>query len=79
MTDQLTMDSKILNLISAQLGKSVAELHPSKTFMELGLDSLDMTEMVMQLEQELNIEISDEDAQKLTTIGSVIEFVKSKG
>ncbi len=78
MSEQQTMDHKIIGIIAQQLGKKPEELALDKKFAELGVDSLDTTEMVMTLEQELNIDISDEEAQKLTTVGSVVEFAKSK-
>ena len=45
---------------------------------DLGADSLDTVELIMQFEEEFDIEISDEDAEKLTTVGSSVEYIDSK-
>jgi acyl carrier protein len=46
---------------------------------DLGADSLDVVEIIMEFEQEFGIEISDEEAEKLTTVGSVVQYLKENG
>jgi len=56
------------------------QVTPDASFIEdLGADSLDTVELVMAFEEEFGAEIPDEDAEKLTTVGAVIEYLKSKG
>ena len=57
-----------------------AEITAETSFKEdLGADSLDLFELVMALEEEYNVEIPSEDLEKLTTVGAVMEYLKSKG
>ena len=71
-------DDVILGLISTQMNKPVEDLKPDKNFIEdLQCDSLDAVELIMVLEEEFDIEISDEDAESLTTVGSVLEYIDS--
>jgi acyl carrier protein len=69
-------DDVILGLISEQMNKPLEELKPEKNFIEdLNCDSLDAVELIMVLEEEFDIEISDDDAENLTTVGSVIDYI----
>lgn len=71
------IEQKLRDLISKSLGvKSDFDLN--ETFNELGADSLDAVELIMAIEDEFKIEVSDEEAQNLTTAAAVIESVKSK-
>ena len=70
-----TLD-KISEVIADKLGVEPAKITPEAKFVEdLGADSLDTVELIMQLEDEFNIEIPDEEAEKLTTVGSVAEYI----
>ncbi len=70
-----TMD-KISDVIADKLGVEPSKITPEAKFVEdLGADSLDTVELIMQLEDEFNIEIPDEEAEKLTTVGSVAEYI----
>jgi acyl carrier protein len=63
-----------------QLGVNAEQVTPEASFIEdLGADSLDTVELVMAFEEEFSAEIPDEDAEKLSTVGAVIEYLKSKG
>ena len=68
---------KISELIADKLGVEGSKVKPEAKFVEdLGADSLDTVELIMQLEDEFNIEIPDDEAEKLTTVGSVISYIE---
>ena len=70
-----TMD-KISDVIADKLGVEPSKITPDAKFVEdLGADSLDTVELIMQLEDEFSLEIPDEEAEKLTTVGAVIEYI----
>lgn len=71
------MYEKLVSYASAQLELDAAEITPESTFESLGIDSLDIVEMVMDLENELGIELEMED-QKITTFGELAAFIESK-
>ncbi len=67
---------KIKSIIVEQLGVDESEVTPEAHFIDdLGADSLDTVELVMALEEEFGIEISDEDAEKIQTVGDVVKFI----
>jgi acyl carrier protein len=72
---------KIKSIIVEQLGVDESEVTQEAHFIDdLGADSLDTVELVMALEEEFGIEISDEDAEKIQTVGDVTKFIdKLKG
>jgi acyl carrier protein len=60
------------------LGVDEAKVTPDARFREeLGADSLDLVELIMEFEEKFGAEISDEDAQKITTVGEAVEYIKS--
>ncbi len=65
-------------IIAEHLGRSVDEITEDKTIEELGADSLDTVELVMALEEEIDGEIPDSEAEKLTTVKAVIDYVESR-
>ena len=71
------MYEKLVDYISRQMDIDVTEIKPDSTFESLGIDSLDIVEMVMDLESELGVELEMED-QKITTFGELAEFIDSK-
>ena len=76
----MTIDTqKIKSIIAEQLGVKAEEVIDEAKFVEdLGADSLDTVELVMALEEEFGIEIPDEDAEKMTTVGDALKYIKEK-
>ncbi len=74
-----SIKEKVREIITTQLGVTENEVTAEAAFIEdLGADSLDTVELIMQFEEEFDIEISDEDAEKLTTVGKAIEYLEEK-
>ena len=71
------MYEKLVNYAAKQLELDVSEITPDSTFESLGIDSLDIVEMIMDLESELGIELELED-QRITTFGELAEFIDTK-
>ena len=69
---------RVKKIIVSQLNVSEEQVLPEASFIDdLGADSLDQVELVMALEEEFNAEISEEEAEKLQTVGAVIAYVES--
>jgi len=74
----MSTDNRVKEIIVEQLGVNESEVTPEAKFVDdLGADSLDLVELVMALEEEYNLEITDEDAEKIQTVGDAIEYIKS--
>jgi acyl carrier protein len=74
------MDEKVKKIIEEQLGVESDKIQENASFIDdLGADSLDIVELVMAMEEEYDIEIPDEDAEKLKTVGDVANYLKDKG
>ena len=74
-----SVDERVKKIIAEQLGVEEDEVTPEASFVEdLGADSLDTVELVMALEEEFEIEIPDEDAEKILTVGKALEYIKEK-
>jgi len=72
-------EAKVKEIIVEQLGVDEAQIKPEASFIDdLGADSLDTVELVMAFEEKFEIEIPDEDAEKMRTVGDAIEYLKSK-
>ena len=72
------MLEKLKQVIVDQLGVEESEITLESSFIEdLGADSLDIVELIMALEEEFDIEIPDEDAEKILTVGDALEYIKS--
>ena len=70
-------EDKVRQIIVEQLGVDEAEVTPTASFIDdLGADSLDTVELVMALEEHFDIQIPDEDAEKISTVGEAIEYIK---
>ena len=74
------MLEKMKEMVADQVNVDAAEITAETSFKDdLGADSLDLFELVMALEEEYNVEIPSEDLEKLTTVGAVMDYLKSKG
>ena len=71
------MYEKLVNYAAKLLELDASEIHPDSTFESLGIDSLDIVEMIMDLESELGVELDMED-QKITTFKELADFIESK-
>lgn len=75
----MTVPDKVKNIIAEQLGVKPEEVTPEAKFIDdLGADSLDTVELVMALEEEFGIEIPDEEAEKLVTVGDAVKYIGEK-
>ena len=74
-----TVDERVKKIIAEQLGVEESQVTNEKAFVaDLGADSLDTVELVMALEEEFEIEIPDEDAEKILTVGKALDYIKEK-
>ncbi|MCJ7664554.1 MAG: acyl carrier protein [Desulfobacterales bacterium] len=75
----MSLEAKVKELIVQQLGVSESEVVPEAKFIDdLGADSLDLVELVMALEDEYGIEIPDEDAEKIVTVGDALKYIQER-
>ncbi|HIC39527.1 MAG TPA: acyl carrier protein [Candidatus Marinimicrobia bacterium] len=73
-----TLD-KVKEIVMDKLGVEESKITEGAHFMDdLGADSLDTVELIMQLEEEFGIEIPDEDAENITTVGKAVDYIDSK-
>jgi acyl carrier protein len=71
----MTVEEKVKNIIVEQLGVDNETVTPEASFIDdLGADSLDIVELVMTMEEEFDLEIPDEDAEKITTVQNAIDY-----
>src|SRR2546422_11531567 len=69
---------RVKNIVVEQLGVAVDEVSPESSFVDdLGADSLDVVELVMALEEEFGVEIPDEDAEKIATVGEAVKYIEA--
>ena len=74
------MFERVKEIIEEQLNLDGVEITEASSFKDdLGADSLDLFELVMAFEEEYNIEIPSEDLEQITTVGDIMEYMKSKG
>ncbi len=72
-----TIQERLYKVIETELGVKPEEIKPEASFTEdLGADSLDATEVIMKIEEEFDISIEDDDAEKMTTVGAALEYLK---
>ncbi|GIM47553.1 acyl carrier protein [Collibacillus ludicampi] len=70
--------NRVKSIVVDRLGVDEADVKMESSFKDdLGADSLDVVELVMELEDEFDLEISDEDAEKITTVGEVVKYIEA--
>ncbi|MCZ6775072.1 MAG: acyl carrier protein [Ignavibacteria bacterium] len=73
------VESKVKEIIINKLGVDEGQITPEASFTnDLGADSLDTVELVMEFEKSFNLQIPDEDAEKISTVGDAIKYINSK-
>jgi acyl carrier protein len=79
MAEVNNLEAKVKEIIADRLQVDISSVTPTASFIEdLGADSLDTVELVMAFEEEFDLEIPDEDAEKLQTVGSAISYLQEK-
>lgn len=75
----MSKQDEVIEIVTEQLGVDKSEVSLDKSFIEdLNADSLDLTELIMTLEERFELEISEEEAEKLKTVGDVVNFLADK-
>ena len=74
----MSLSDQIKSILSAHLSVEPDDLTDSTSFDDLNADSLDVVEIIMALEEEFDLEIPDEDAEKIRTVGDVTEYIKER-
>ena len=74
----MSLSDQIKAILSSQLSVEQDDLADDTSFDDLNADSLDVVEIIMALEEEFDIEIPDEDAEKIRTVGEVTEYIKER-
>ena len=75
----MDLEKRVKDLVVTQLGIEASKVTTDASFIDdLGADSLDTVELVMAFEEEFDLEIPDEDAQKMKTVANVVEYLKDK-
>jgi len=78
MTNKDEIQAQVIRIVSDQLGVSIENVTPDKAFVaDLGADSLDTVELIMAIEDAVGLEIPDDEAEKLTTVQSVIDYIQA--
>ena len=79
LMSEKSIEEKVKEIIVEQLGVNPEQVTPNASFIEdLGADSLDTVELVMAFEEEFSVEVPDEDAEKLQTVGDVIRYIEER-
>lgn len=75
----MSLENKVREMIAKQLDLDIKEVNAEASFLEdLGADSLDVVELIMQMEEEFGLQIPDEDAEKIKTVQDAIDYIKKK-
>ncbi|MBM4314144.1 MAG: acyl carrier protein [Deltaproteobacteria bacterium] len=76
----MTLEEKVISVIIEQLDVTREECSTEASFIDdLGADSLDLVELIMEMEEIFNVQIADNELEKIRTIGNVLDYLKSKG
>ena len=74
----MSLNEKVTNIIVDKLSVEESRVVPEASFLDdLGVDSLDTVELIMEFEEEFDLEIPDEDAEKITTVGAALEYINN--
>jgi len=74
----MSIEDKVKKIVAEKLSVDESDVVPGASFVDdLGADSLDLVELIMSMEEEFDIEISDEDAEKLVTVKDAVDFINS--
>ena len=74
----MNVEDKVKKIVSDQLGTAIDEIQSDSSFVDdLGADSLDTVELVMALEEEFDLEIADEEAEKISTVQEAVNYINS--
>ena len=74
----MSLKEKVTNIIVDKLSVEESRVVPEASFLDdLGADSLDTVELIMEFEEEFDLEIPDEDAEKITTVGAALEYINN--
>ena len=74
----MSLNEKVTNIIVDKLSVEESRVRPEASFLDdLGADSLDTVELIMEFEEEFDLEIPDEDAEKITTVGAALEYINN--
>ena len=74
----MSLNEKVTNIIVDKLSVDESRVVPEASFLDdLGADSLDTVELIMEFEEEFDLEIPDEDAEKVTTVGAALEYINN--
>jgi acyl carrier protein len=75
----MSIEQEVIDIVVEQLGVDAAEVSNEKSFVEdLNADSLELTELIMTLEERFDFEISEEDAEMLKTVGDVLSYIEKR-
>lgn len=74
----MSIEAKVKKLIANQLEAAVDKLSMETTFEDIDADSLDIVELVMALEEEFDLEISDKEIENIKTVGDIVRYIESK-
>ena len=74
----MSLNEKVTNIIVDKLSVEESRVVPEASFLDdVGADSLDTVELIMEFEEEFDLEIPDEDAEKITTVGAALEYINN--
>ena len=74
----MSLNEKVTNIIVDKISVEESRVVPESSFLDdLGADSLDTVELIMEFEEEFDLEIPDEDAEKITTVGAALEYINN--
>lgn len=74
----MSVENKVKEIIADQLEVAIEKLSMETTFEDIDADSLDIVELVMALEEEFDLEISDQEIENIKTVGDVVKYIESK-